>query len=90
MNHVHGATPWTRTAVDLFERTYPDAAMALDAAVPEGHDIIVTAVDGRHGSWGAILRTEDGIVARDRYGHPTVAAACYRVLRLGREGVTDA
>jgi hypothetical protein len=76
---IVGAAPWTRSAIRGYWHVHPAEAEALEARVPEGATVVLTA--GRQpGSLGAVLRAEGIEVARVEPVHRTVGAAVSAVL----------
>lgn len=82
---VHTGTPWTREALRQFAHQHPDTLAAVEAAIPEGHWLVLTAGGraGRYGIWGAHLVNASGEVARSGE-HLSVTAALYDALRAGK------
>lgn len=86
---VKGAAPWMRRAVAEFGHQYPDHLDRLEAAIPDGHWIVLSC-GRRPRPLGARLVAPDGVeIARVEPGYPTVSAACYAVLAKSREIVVE-
>ncbi len=76
---ILGAAPWTRSAIRGYWYLHPEEAEALEARVPDGATVVLTA--GRQpGSLGAVLRAGGVEVARVEPVHHTVQAAVSAVL----------
>lgn len=76
---LKGAAPWTRAAIRGFQHVHPTEAEALEARIPDGSMVVLTA--GRQpGSLGAVLRAGDVEVARVDAVHRSVPAAVSAVL----------
>lgn len=78
---IVGAAPWTREAIRQYHHRYPDAFAAMEAAIPDGLGVVITA--GRSpGQWGAVLREARSATEVDRVPseHNTIASAVYAVL----------